>query len=129
MDGNEYIDLLNGFGPIFFGHAPAFVTEAVAEQLKDGFEIGPQTPLAGEVAECCLRADRQRARDVLQHRLGGRHGRDALARTVTGRNKVVVFAGAYHGTFDEVLVKGVRRTACPTRCRSPGHPATKASRT
>ena len=30
LDGNEYIDLLNGFGPILFGHAPPFVTEAVA---------------------------------------------------------------------------------------------------
>ena len=30
VDGNEYIDLVNGFGPIFFGHAPAFVTEAIA---------------------------------------------------------------------------------------------------
>src|SRR5208282_336752 len=50
VDGNEYIDMLNGFGPIFFGHAPSFITDAVAAQLKEGFEIGPQTPLAGEVA-------------------------------------------------------------------------------
>ena len=51
VDGNEYIDIVSGFGPIFFGHAPSFVVEAIAAQLKDGYEIGPQTPLAGEVAK------------------------------------------------------------------------------
>ena len=74
VDGNEYIDLLNGFGPILFGHGPTFITEAIAAQLKEGFEIGPQTPLAGEVAALDLRTHRQRARDLLQHRLRGRHG-------------------------------------------------------
>ena len=51
LDGNEYVDVLNGFGPIFLGHRPAFVTAAIEAQLKKGFEIGPQTPLAGEVAK------------------------------------------------------------------------------
>ena len=51
IDGNEYIDLLNGFGPTMFGHSPAFVTEAVTEQMKEGFAIGPQTPLAGRAAD------------------------------------------------------------------------------
>ena len=51
VDGNEYIDMLNGFGVTLFGHSPAFVTEAVERQLKLGVEIGPQTPLAGRAAE------------------------------------------------------------------------------
>ena len=46
LDGNSYIDLLNGFGPILFGHAPDFVTKAIHEQIEAGFEIGPQTLLA-----------------------------------------------------------------------------------
>jgi acyl carrier protein len=45
VDGNEYIDLLNGFGPIFLGHAPEYITKAIEDQLHRGFEIGPQTPL------------------------------------------------------------------------------------
>src|SRR5260370_33787507 len=36
-----------------------------------------------------------------------------LARTVTGRSKVVLFAGSYHGMFDEVLVKGVKAADTP----------------
>ena len=51
VDGNEYIDILNGFGPIMLGHRPEFVEQAIAKQLHEGFEIGPQTPLAGEVAK------------------------------------------------------------------------------
>ncbi|MFN4098277.1 MAG: type I polyketide synthase, partial [Pararhodobacter sp.] len=49
-DGNELIDLVNGFGQTAFGHAPDFVTQAVAAQLEKGFAIGPQSPLAFEVA-------------------------------------------------------------------------------
>ena len=51
VDGNEYIDLVNGFGMILFGHNPEFIREAIRAQLDQGIEIGPQTPLAGEVAE------------------------------------------------------------------------------
>ena len=47
VDGNEYVDLVNGFGQTMFGHSHNFVTAALAAQLQDGFPIGPQTPLAG----------------------------------------------------------------------------------
>ena len=50
-DGNEYVDLTNGFGMTFFGHNPEFIRDAVKAQLDTGFEIGPQSPLAGEVAK------------------------------------------------------------------------------
>lgn len=116
-DGNEYIDLLNGFGPILFGHAPPFVTDAVAAQLRDGFEIGPQTPLAGEVAALvCGLTGNERATFC---NTGSEAVMAALrvARTVTGRSKIVLFAGAYHGTFDEVLGKGISRNGQP--CTAP----------
>ena len=51
LDGNEYIDLVNGYGVTFLGHSPSFVTEAVKKQLDRGVEIGPQNRLVGEVAE------------------------------------------------------------------------------
>ena len=77
VDGNEYIDILNGFGPIMLGHRPEFVEKAIEQQLHEGFEIGPQTPLAGEIAQMYLRDDRQRAHDILQHWFGSGHRRDA----------------------------------------------------
>ena len=123
-DGNEYIDLLNGFGAIFFGHAPAFVTEAIARQLKDGFEIGPQSPLAGEVAELlCELTGNQR---VTFCNTGSEAVMAAirLARTVTARKKIVLFTGDYHGMFEEVLVKGIRKAGAPhTLPIAPGIPA------
>ena len=50
-DGNEYVDALNGFGMSLFGWQPAFIAEAVHRQVDAGFDIGPQHPLAGEVAK------------------------------------------------------------------------------
>jgi amino acid adenylation domain-containing protein len=123
IDGNEYIDVVNGYGPIMFGHAPDFVTQAVAEQLRLGFETGPQSPLAGEVAELiCELTGMERATFC---NTGSEAVTAALrvARTVTGRNKVVLFTGAYHGMFDEVLVKGVKAAGGPrTLPVAPGIP-------
>ena len=107
VDGNEYIDVVNGYGPIMFGHAPAFVTAAVEQQLKIGFETGPQSPLAGEVAK--MIAEMTGTERVSFCNTGSEAVVAALrvARTVTARNKIVLFAGAYHGMFDEVVVKAV----------------------
>ena len=105
VDGNEYVDLVNGFGLNLFGHSPAFVTEAISRQLARGIEIGPQTPLAGEVAErLCRMVGMERAAFC---NTGSEAVTAALrvARTVSGREHIVMFGGAYHGTFDEVLVR------------------------
>ncbi|MBX9602041.1 MAG: amino acid adenylation domain-containing protein [Bryobacteraceae bacterium] len=113
VDGNEYIDLLNGFGLNFLGHSPAFVTEALQAQLQRGIEIGPMTPLAGEVAQMlCEMTGMDRASFV---NTGSEAVQAAmrLARAVTGRDKVVVFAKDYHGNFDEVLVRGTRAQGQP----------------
>ena len=111
IDGNEYIDLVNGFGPIMLGHRPEFVEKAIEAQLRLGFETGPQTPLAGEVAQMfCEMTGNER---MAFCNTGSEAVLAALrvSRTVTGRSKVVMFAGDYHGMFDEVLVKGVRNKA------------------
>ena len=77
-------------------------------QLQRGFAIGPQTELAGEVAELfCELTGNERATFC---NTGSEAVMAALrvARTVTNRERVVVFEGAYHGQFDEVLVKSAR---------------------
>jgi amino acid adenylation domain-containing protein len=128
IDGNEYIDILNGFGPIMLGHRPSFVEAAIEKQLHEGFEIGPQTILAGEVAAAlCEMTGNDRATFC-------NTGSEAViaamrvARTVTGRSKVVFFAGDYHGMFDEVLVKGFRKNGEPFAVPSaPGIPREKVA--
>jgi amino acid adenylation domain-containing protein len=105
VDGNEYIDLVNGYGQTAFGHTPDFVVEAVNAQMADGFAIGPQSPLAGEVAQ--MFAEMTGHQRVTFCNTGSEAVMAAmrLARTVTGKEKVVCFDGDYHGQFDEVLVK------------------------
>ncbi len=107
LDGNEYVDLVNGFGSSLFGYAPQFVTEAIEAQLKTGMEIGPQSLLAGKVAELvCEMTGMERAAFC---NTGSEAVLAALrvARTVTGRDKIALFSGSYHGIFDEVLVRSV----------------------
>ena len=126
VDGNQYVDILNGFGPIMLGHRPLFVQRAVEAQLRLGFETGPQTLLAGEVAQkIAAMTGNER---VTFCNTGSEAVTAALriARTVTGRDKVVIFAGDYHGMFDEVLVKGIWKGGQPHALpAAPGIPRAK----
>jgi amino acid adenylation domain-containing protein len=124
VDGNEYIDFVMGFGASLFGHRPPFVIDAVRRQLDFGFEIGPIQPIAGEVAALM--------RELTgMERVGFTNtGSEAIlaatrvSRTVTGRDKIAVFAGAYHGIFDEVLFRPVTRNGEPRAAAiAPGIPA------
>ncbi|HZW59823.1 MAG TPA: aminotransferase class III-fold pyridoxal phosphate-dependent enzyme, partial [Woeseiaceae bacterium] len=105
VDGNDYVDVTNGFGMILFGHNPGFIREAIQAQLEAGIEIGPQTPLAGEVAG--LLCDMVGTERVAFCNTGSEAVMAAIrvARTVSGRDTIVMFAGAYHGIFDEALVR------------------------
>jgi amino acid adenylation domain-containing protein len=119
VDGNEYIDIVNGYGCIMFGHSPQFVIDAIREQLDLGVAIGPQSPLAGEVAGLiCELTGNER---VTFCNTGSEAVMAAIrvSRTVTGRDKIVYFAGDYHGTFDEVLVRNTPRGTVPL---APGIP-------
>ena len=118
-DGNEYVDVVNGFGQTAYGHAPPFVTEAIRRQLERGYEIGPQAELAGRVADrFCAMTGNER---MTFCNTGSEAVMAAMriARTVTGRDRIVTFAGSYHGQFDEVLVKAAPKGTRPV---APGIP-------
>ncbi|MDB6125044.1 MAG: Amino acid adenylation domain protein [Pedosphaera sp.] len=105
VDGNEYIDFTMGYGIHLFGHSPPFVVEAMTKQLAAGMQIGPQSPLAGEVAGLiCEFTGLER---VAFCNTGSEAVLAALrvARTVTGRNRIAFFTGSYHGINDEVLIR------------------------
>ena len=124
VDGNIYIDLLNGFGATAFGHEPDFVRDALIAQIDQGFELGPQTPLAGEVAK--LLCDLTGNERMTFCNTGSEAVMAAMriARTVTGRNRIVYFGGDYHGQFDEVLARGgVREGVARVFPIAPGIPA------
>lgn len=108
LDDNRYVDALNGFGMNLFGWQPKFVTDAVRQAMETGYEIGPQHPLAGAVAAgVCEMTGADRAA-LCNTGSEAVMGATRMARTVTGRTKVVVFDGAYHGIFDEVIVRSAR---------------------
>ncbi len=109
IDGNEYIDLLSCFGANFLGYKREDVTQAMVEQLQRGIEVGPQHPLAAEVAQ--LMSEFTGMERVAFCNTGSEAvmGAMRIARTVTGRKKIAIFNNSYHGIFDEVIVRGTRQ--------------------
>jgi amino acid adenylation domain-containing protein len=109
LDGNEYVDALNGFGMSLFGWQPDFVLDAVRQQLDLGYEIGPQHPLAGEVSKLVCEVTGHERAALCNTGSEAVLGALRIARTITGRETVVVFNGAYHGIIDEMIVRGTRK--------------------
>jgi glutamate-1-semialdehyde 2,1-aminomutase len=103
-DGNEYVDLVCSWGPMVLGHAHPAVVAALQEAASRGTSYGTPSPGEVELAE----EIRARVPAVEQVRLVS-SGTEAtmsavrLARGVTGRSKVVKFAGCYHGHVDSLL--------------------------
>ena len=103
IDGNCYIDVSMDFGVNLFGHQPAFLRAALHAQLDQGMPLAPRSPLAVEAAErLCRLSGQERAMFCTS-------GSEAvmmalrLARMKTGRSRVAIFRGSYHGHTDHVL--------------------------
>ncbi|GAB3930930.1 polyketide synthase [Larkinella terrae] len=109
IDGNEYIDMLNGFGSNMFGYQPEFVKKALYGQIENGFEIGPQHELAGEVSRLICEFTGFDRAALCSTGSEAVLGAMRIARTVTGRSLIVAFTGSYHGIVDEVIVRGSKK--------------------
>ncbi|WP_416671508.1 aspartate aminotransferase family protein [Egbenema bharatensis] len=105
IDGNEYIDVIMGFGANLLGHNPAFIKDALTEQLEYGIHLGPQAEQVGEVA--ALISELTGMQRVTFSNTGTEAVFTAirLARAATGREKIAVFSGSYHGHSDGTLVR------------------------
>ncbi|MGL5833101.1 MAG: aminotransferase class III-fold pyridoxal phosphate-dependent enzyme, partial [Waterburya sp.] len=105
VDGNEYIDLVMGYGVNLLGHNPPFIKAAILEQLDRGIQLGSQPNLIGEVAT--LIQELTGVERVAFSNTGTEAVMTAirLARTVTKRQKIVIFSNSYHGHFDGTLGK------------------------
>ncbi|MBW4483052.1 MAG: aminotransferase class III-fold pyridoxal phosphate-dependent enzyme [Tildeniella torsiva UHER 1998/13D] len=124
IDDNQYIDVTMGMGVNLFGHNPPFIKAALTEQLDRGMQIGPQTELAGAVATAITQLT------GLERVAFSNTGTEAvmtairLARTATGRSKIALFAGSYHGHFDGTLAQSHTVDGQPrTVAVAPGIPA------
>jgi glutamate-1-semialdehyde aminotransferase len=103
LDGNAYLDLTMGFGVHFFGHSPLFIKDAILQQLNESAALGPLYINAAETAELiCTMTKNDRCAFF-------NSGTEAvmvalrLARAATGKYKIVIFEGCYHGTHDSLL--------------------------
>lgn len=104
-DGNRYIDYLAAFGPIILGHAHPALTQAIQETAQDGVLYG--TPTSKEVEFATLLRDAIPSMEQIRFVNSGTEAvmtTIRLARAYTGRNKILKFAGCYHGHSDLVLV-------------------------
>lgn len=105
VDGNQYIDTVNGFGATMFGHKPPFIDAALREQIDRGYEVGPVQDFIGDCAQ--LFAQMVRLDRVAFCNTGSEavSAAQRCARTATGRDLIASFAGDYHGIHDEVIVR------------------------
>lgn len=108
-DGNEYIDFVNGLGPIIMGHAHPEVTKAIAEQAKKGAVYGISNKHEIGLAEKIV--SESPGIDKIRFVCSGTEATMSalrLAKKHTGRSKVLKFRGSYHGHGDCVLGSSIK---------------------
>jgi len=129
-DNNEYIDYVCSWGPLILGHSHPYVMKELAKALKNGTSFGTPTVLETTLARMIISAmpSMQMIRFV-------NSGTEAvmsalrLARAYTKKDKIVKFAGCYHGHYDGLLARsgsGLSTLGIPD---SPGVPSSIAQNT
>lgn len=120
MDGFRFVDITCGFGSNFFGNSAPFIKEAVAKQLDIGYEIGPQHPLMAQAAKLFSEVTGNERSAFCNTGSEAVIGAMRLARTVTAKEKIVMFENDYHGINDEVIVtRGSNGFATPAAAGIP----------
>ncbi|MFT4850297.1 MAG: glutamate-1-semialdehyde 2,1-aminomutase, partial [Sediminicola sp.] len=106
VDGNKLIDYINSWGPMILGHAYQPVIDAIIEKAKKGTSFGMPTQIETEIAELAV----SMVPNVDKIRFVN-SGTEAcmsavrLARGYTGKDKIIKFAGCYHGHSDSFLIQ------------------------
>jgi len=130
VDGNRYIDWMCSWGPLILGHANPAILEAVMAAAAGGTTFGAAT--AGEVDLAEEVSRRMPAVEMLRMTSSGTEASMSvirLARAVTGRDKLLKFAGAYHGHVDGLLADAGSGLATQGIPASPGVTAAAAAAT
>ena len=124
IDGNRYIDYVQSWGPLIFGHCDSDIENAVIETAKKGLSFGAPTELETELAKEIVTLF-----DTIDKVRFVSSGTEAvmsalrLARGFTGKNDFIKFAGCYHGHSDSLLVQAGSGAVTFGSPSSPGVPA------
>ncbi|NPA28104.1 MAG: glutamate-1-semialdehyde 2,1-aminomutase [Epsilonproteobacteria bacterium] len=124
IDGNRYIDYVQSWGPLIFGHCDKDIEEAIIDRVKKGVSFGAptelETQLAKEIVSLFDSVDKIRfvnsGTEAVMSAL-------RLARGYTAKDDIVKFAGCYHGHSDSLLVSAGSGAATFGTPSSPGVPA------
>jgi glutamate-1-semialdehyde 2,1-aminomutase len=124
IDGNRYVDYVQSWGPLIFGHCDKTIEEAVISAVKNGLSFGAPTELETELANaiCEMFESIDKIRFVSS-------GTEAvmsairLARGFTCKSDIIKFEGCYHGHSDSLLVQAGSGAVTFGTPSSPGVPA------
>src|SRR5436190_14343667 len=104
VDGNRYVDWVMSWGPLLFGHADRETVDAVVEAAERGTTFGAPTEteveLAAEIADAVPSVERVR---LVSSGTEAAMSAVRLARAFTSRDRILKFAGCYHGHVDALL--------------------------
>ena len=124
IDGHRYLDFIGSWGPMILGHAHPAVVAATIEAIHGGASYGAPTERESQLAEMVI--DAVPSIEMVRFVSSGTEAAMSairLARGYTGRNKIVKFAGCYHGHVDALLVSAGSSALTLGVPNSPGIPA------
>jgi glutamate-1-semialdehyde 2,1-aminomutase len=107
VEGTTYLDLVQSYGAVILGHAHPAISAAVTAAVVDGTSYGAPTPREMKLAEAI--SERVPSCELVRLMNSGTEATSTairLARGVTGRDRIVTFAGNFHGATDALLVAG-----------------------
>jgi glutamate-1-semialdehyde 2,1-aminomutase len=123
VDGNRYLDWVMSWGPLLFGHADADTVEAVRDAAERGTSFGAPTEteveIAAEIVDAIPSVDKVR---LVSSGTEAAMSAVRLARAFTARDRILKFAGCYHGHADALLASAGSGVATLGLPASPGVP-------
>ncbi len=123
VDGNQYLDYIGSWGPLILGHAHPAVVKAIEEAVRRGTSFGAPTEQETELAETII--DAMPSIEMVRLVSSGTEAAMSvirLARGYTGRDRIIKFAGCYHGHVDSLLVQAGSSATTLGVPSSPGVP-------
>jgi glutamate-1-semialdehyde 2,1-aminomutase len=130
VDGNEFIDYVGSWGPLVLGHAHQDVVNALGLAMENGLSFG--APTEGEIELARMVVEAFPSIDMVRLVSSGTEATMSairVARAFTGRDKIIKFAGCYHGHTDGLLVEAGSGGATYSIPNSAGVPASYAQET
>lgn len=123
VDGNKYLDFVQSWGPLIWGHCDGDIVEAVIESVKKGMSFGAPTELETTLAkEIIALYDGVEKVRLVSSGTEATMSAIRLARAYSGKDNILKFDGCYHGHSDSLLVSAGSGCATFGASSSPGVP-------